>query len=172
MPPVICRELVISAYVMRGESVAICRVGLTTRCCWEKILQALRFQRRPSVSGPVAQLGARFHGMEEVVGSIPTRSTKSLNKLDRASAHTMGVCVMVCVITRRFGAMGKGSIAVIAQCRRSWNLKPGHNDGPHPAFALVASESVTGCAWFRAASVRCFDFNCSACHLREGANLC
>ena len=29
-------------------------------------------------SGPVAQLGARFHGMEEVVGSIPTRSTKFL----------------------------------------------------------------------------------------------
>jgi hypothetical protein len=28
--------------------------------------------------GPVAQLGARFHGMEEVVGSIPTRSTNSL----------------------------------------------------------------------------------------------
>ncbi len=28
------------------------------------------------ISGPVAQLGARFHGMEEVVGSIPTRSTK------------------------------------------------------------------------------------------------
>ena len=26
----------------------------------------------------MAQLGARFHGMEEVVGSIPTRSTKSL----------------------------------------------------------------------------------------------
>ncbi len=32
-------------------------------------------------SGPVAQLGARFHGMEEVVGSIPTRSTKSLSHL-------------------------------------------------------------------------------------------
>src|SRR5581483_3714573 len=29
--------------------------------------------------GPVAQLGARFHGMEEVVGSIPTRSTKYFN---------------------------------------------------------------------------------------------
>ena len=27
--------------------------------------------------GPVAQLGARFHGMEEVVGSIPTRSTNN-----------------------------------------------------------------------------------------------
>jgi hypothetical protein len=26
--------------------------------------------------GPVAQLGARFHGMEEVIGSIPIRSTK------------------------------------------------------------------------------------------------
>ena len=29
----------------------------------------------PWCSGPVAQLGARFHGMEEVVGSNPTRST-------------------------------------------------------------------------------------------------
>ena len=28
--------------------------------------------------GPVAQLGARFHGMEEVVGSNPTRSTSFL----------------------------------------------------------------------------------------------
>lgn len=26
-------------------------------------------------SGPVAQLGARFHGMEEVDGSNPSRST-------------------------------------------------------------------------------------------------
>ncbi len=32
-------------------------------------------------SGPVAQLGARFHGMEEVVGSIPTRSTKCFNSV-------------------------------------------------------------------------------------------
>src|SRR5208283_6062598 len=37
--------------------------------------------------GPVAQLGARFHGMEEVVGSIPTRSTKSLNNLDWTSGY-------------------------------------------------------------------------------------
>jgi hypothetical protein len=29
----------------------------------------------------VAQLGARFHGMEEVVGSIPTRSTIILSGL-------------------------------------------------------------------------------------------
>jgi hypothetical protein len=30
------------------------------------------------VRGPVAQLGARFHGMEEVVSSNLTRSTKFL----------------------------------------------------------------------------------------------
>jgi hypothetical protein len=35
----------------------------------------------------VAQLGARFHGMEEVVGSIPTRSTKSPNLF---GAHRKG----------------------------------------------------------------------------------
>ena len=28
----------------------------------------------------MAQLGARFHGMEEVVGSIPTRSTNHLTQ--------------------------------------------------------------------------------------------
>jgi hypothetical protein len=32
-------------------------------------------KRIPSLCGPVAQLGARFHGMEEVTGSIPVRST-------------------------------------------------------------------------------------------------
>jgi hypothetical protein len=33
-------------------------------------------KRSSSLCGPVAQLGARFHGMEEVIGSIPIRSTK------------------------------------------------------------------------------------------------
>ena len=32
-------------------------------------------------SGPVAQLGARFHGMEEVIGSIPIRSTNHFNNI-------------------------------------------------------------------------------------------
>ena len=36
-------------------------------------------------SGPVAQLGARFHGMEEVIGSIPIRSTNKSNNL--ADSH-------------------------------------------------------------------------------------
>ena len=35
----------------------------------------------PSLCGPVAQLGARFHGMEEVIGSIPIRSTKSSSSI-------------------------------------------------------------------------------------------
>ena len=56
----------------------------------------------------MAQLGARFHGMEEVVGSIPTRSTIPLNKLDGTSAYGRGICVVVRVITRRFGAHGEG----------------------------------------------------------------
>jgi hypothetical protein len=38
----------------------------------------------------VAQLGARFHGMEEVVGSIPTRSTK-FSTTCRYSAFQFGV---------------------------------------------------------------------------------
>jgi hypothetical protein len=44
--------------------------GLTKRT------QGLRIETVLPQSGPVAQLGARFHGMEEVTGSIPVRSTK------------------------------------------------------------------------------------------------
>src|ERR1700692_1030227 len=44
----------------------------------------------PAPRGPVAQLGARFHGMEEVVGSIPTRSTKLPNNLDGANRVAEG----------------------------------------------------------------------------------
>ena len=55
----------------------------------------------------MAQLGARFHGMEEVVGSIPTRSTKSLNQLDGAGPHGRLFWALAWVIIRRFGAYGK-----------------------------------------------------------------
>jgi hypothetical protein len=40
----------------------------------------VRIDEHPRSNGPVAQLGARFHGMEEVVGSIPTRSTNSFGQ--------------------------------------------------------------------------------------------
>jgi hypothetical protein len=56
----------------------------------------------------VAQLGARFHGMEEVVGSIPTRSTKQSNNLANANLLSGGICVTVCVITRHSAACGEG----------------------------------------------------------------
>ena len=36
----------------------------------------------------MAQLGARFHGMEEVVGSIPTRSTNKPIKIRDLSLYT------------------------------------------------------------------------------------
>ena len=49
--------------------------GLTKLRGCEKIAKRICFHVRSFRSGPVAQLGARFHGMEEVVGSIPTRST-------------------------------------------------------------------------------------------------
>ena len=58
------------------------RRRLTKPCGCERIKQMLPMGSVQSRSGPVAQLGARFHGMEEVAGSIPARSTKSLNRLD------------------------------------------------------------------------------------------
>ena len=49
-------------------------------------------------SGPVAQLGARFHGMEEVIGSIPIRSTKpSLYNLEMIRADWLAV---ICASSR------------------------------------------------------------------------
>ena len=47
-------------------------------------------------SGPVAQLGARFHGMEEVTGSIPVRSTNTPSnnqQYARASVSAGFFCV-------------------------------------------------------------------------------
>ena len=38
--------------------------------------------------GPVAQLGARFHGMEEVIGSIPIRSTNKPFKISDLELYT------------------------------------------------------------------------------------
>src|ERR1022692_3640291 len=85
------------------------QVGCTNnygrRCLWKETEESARVDypgdvgendsalpsipiRRVSDRGPVAQLGARFHGMEEVVGTIPTRSTNSLKNLDGASRVT------------------------------------------------------------------------------------
>src|SRR5271155_4171877 len=50
--------------------------GLTKRQLSPKI-----YKESLPQCGPVAQLGARFHGMEEVIGSIPIRSTNKPNNL-------------------------------------------------------------------------------------------
>jgi hypothetical protein len=51
-------------------------LGLTKRP------EGLRIDSVLPESGPVAQLGARFHGMEEVTGSIPVRSTNKFKHLE------------------------------------------------------------------------------------------
>jgi hypothetical protein len=38
------------------------------KCCYDRMLHS-------AVRGPVAQLGARLNGIQEVTGSIPVRST-------------------------------------------------------------------------------------------------
>ena len=50
--------------------------GATNVTCRLKRRDAVVILQMSNTCGPVAQLGARFHGMEEVVGSNPTRSTK------------------------------------------------------------------------------------------------
>ena len=49
----------------------------------------------------MAQLGARFHGMEEVVGSIPTRSTKSLKTFSLMAAHCSKMSAAIVPLRRR-----------------------------------------------------------------------
>jgi hypothetical protein len=51
--------------------------GLTEPHGLTKRAADLRIEEVLPKSGPVAQLGARFHGMEEVTGSIPVRSTNN-----------------------------------------------------------------------------------------------
>ena len=51
-------------------------------------VQSARMERVLPESGPVAQLGARFHGMEEVIGSIPIRSTNNPIKMNHFHTQT------------------------------------------------------------------------------------
>ena len=49
-------------------------VPFRSQQCWRRLCYIGTY----ILSGPVAQLGARFHGMEEVVSSNLTRSTKHI----------------------------------------------------------------------------------------------
>jgi hypothetical protein len=57
-----------------------------------------------SLCGPVAQLGARFHGMEEVIGSIPIRSTNQTNNLadSQKRRDTLSIRWFSCCTLRGF----------------------------------------------------------------------
>jgi len=46
--------------------------------------------------------------MEEIIGSIPIRSTKYSNNLARANSHGSGGYVLACVIPPRFSAIAEG----------------------------------------------------------------
>src|SRR6266853_6733902 len=82
---------------LRGPSWSISPRALTIPKMWAKMNQAL-----PSIRvlglfnrGPVAQLGARFHGMEEVVGSIPTRSTNTFRSSDGSIPRSASILKIV-----------------------------------------------------------------------------
>ena len=50
-----------------------------------EFLERATIKFRPSTKGPVAQLGARLNGIQEVTGSIPVRSTILRSPFGRAS---------------------------------------------------------------------------------------
>ena len=86
--------------------------------------------------------------MEEVVGSIPTRSINSLNDLDRAGAFSVAICVAVCVVTHRFDPRSQRFLILLfnfvpcKDVRRAESCREfscGHSSFHHsPAFALFA----------------------------------
>ena len=63
---------------------------------------ATTIEELPANRGPVAQLGARFHGMEEVIGSIPIRSTNKPNNLadSQKKRDTLSIRWFSCCILR------------------------------------------------------------------------
>ena len=82
------------------------------------------------------------NGMEEVVGSIPTRSTNRSNNLDRASVHRQSVCVMVCVITYHFAAFGRASIALRLASMRTWLYRSSIFRLTCPAIAMMVESDA------------------------------
>jgi hypothetical protein len=46
--------------------------------------------------------------MEEVIGSIPIRSTNTSNHLNSANVRRLSVCAMVCAMADHFADFGEG----------------------------------------------------------------
>ena len=65
-----------------NENKVLVPVPITAQPTFELAQQGRGILRKVNLpNGPVAQLGARFHGMEEVEGSNPSRSTTFFNHL-------------------------------------------------------------------------------------------
>ena len=103
-------------------------------------------------SGPVAQLGARFHGMEEVTGSIPVRSTKTSfsNTMQCKSQRTgwLFLCASFrpgSTVTRgakQFGSVGSRSTGWIAKVAERQGFEPWIPCGIHAFQACALSHSA------------------------------
>jgi hypothetical protein len=69
----------------RGRALSPLRVcGYTAALGLESALRPNRSRRDILVNGAIAQLGERFNGIEEVVGSIPSGSTIKIKGLVKA----------------------------------------------------------------------------------------
>ena len=90
----------------------------------------------------MAQLGARFHGMEEVIGSIPIRSTNQFNNLDEFSTLMWSVCVIVCVIYPYFAAFERATIAERFASMRTCEYLSSIRQLTCPAIAMMVESAA------------------------------
>ncbi len=94
----------------------------------------------------MAQLGARFHGMEEVVGSIPTRSTKSLNGLARTAISALQFLPLVSISnplsTDPLLSNSESDTDGAFWVGTSWRLVDGEDDGNGDYFCDLRLESM------------------------------
>src|SRR5512146_351829 len=98
------------------------RRRLTRVVCCAKIVE-FRDCRTPSLSGPVAQLGARFHGMEEVVGSIPTRSTKIFFSVKILQKTSISCSSRLWLANRQFLA-SRPHLSFLSRCLERFYCRP------------------------------------------------
>jgi hypothetical protein len=67
----------------------------------------------------VAQLGARFHGMEEVVGSNPTRSTILHSVSPGSSYHDVPYLCQLKAAVAREGTIASSTMLLAAQAQNA-----------------------------------------------------
>jgi predicted dehydrogenase len=91
-------------------------------------------------SGPVAQLGARFHGMEEVVGSNPTRSTKSPRTARRVDQPPPKPAQLRCIIVLMPNKLRWGVLSTAAIGLKK--VIPAMQRGQYSSVVAIASRDL------------------------------